>query len=538
VAELFEIVTGRVHDFVFKHDSVRVIQCAVKYATIPQKKQIAKELKGTYKPLAESRYAKFLLAKMIVEGDQETKDLIIPEFYGHVRRLINHPEASWILDDVYRTVATKEQKAIMLREWYGPDFAVFKTEDTANITANLATILKKNPEKRAVILKYLQERINQLVQKKMTGFTILHDAMLQYFLNLSPESEEFTDFHRLILGDNKEEETDLLRNLAFTHYGSELACLTIAHGSAKDRRQMLRAYKDVIDMLAYDKWGYRVLLTAMDVFDDTRELSQRIFTELILLKKDAKPEEQAEKILNLAGHQSGHIVLLYPFVGAQRKLLHPDTLQLMQRVQGIRSTTSKKDPNVRRNEIITPLSPLFLNTIELHAVELVGNSFGCQFITEVILDGIGPKDAALKSVANLAQGNPEEADHISRSPFAGKMLKTLIAGGRFDRQAGKVILVEPNLKFAELLLEIMKSEPGRLRQWILSEGAFVVLQLLEAPWEDAADGEYVKTQVKNCRKDLKNMAAAAEQSEDDGNAAETARKGKAAKLLLEASASW
>ncbi|KAH0390553.1 ARM repeat-containing protein, partial [Aureobasidium melanogenum] len=40
VAELFEIITGRVRDFVFKHDSVRVIQCALKYANMQQRKQI------------------------------------------------------------------------------------------------------------------------------------------------------------------------------------------------------------------------------------------------------------------------------------------------------------------------------------------------------------------------------------------------------------------------------------------------------------------------------------------------------------------
>jgi pumilio family protein 6 len=66
--ELFEIVTGRVKDFVFKHDSVRTIQCALKYSTMAQRRMIAEELKGNYKNLAESRYAKFLIGKLIVEG--------------------------------------------------------------------------------------------------------------------------------------------------------------------------------------------------------------------------------------------------------------------------------------------------------------------------------------------------------------------------------------------------------------------------------------------------------------------------------------
>ena len=92
------------------------MQTAIKYATPDQKKQIARELKGTYAQLAESRYAKFLIGKLLVQNDEEIRDIIIPEFYGRVRKLINHSEASWILDDIYRGVATKEQKAILLED--------------------------------------------------------------------------------------------------------------------------------------------------------------------------------------------------------------------------------------------------------------------------------------------------------------------------------------------------------------------------------------------------------------------------------------
>ena len=66
--ELFSIVNGRVHDFVFKHDSVRVIQCALKYANSEQRAAIAEELKGEYKNMAQSKYAKFLVAKLIIDG--------------------------------------------------------------------------------------------------------------------------------------------------------------------------------------------------------------------------------------------------------------------------------------------------------------------------------------------------------------------------------------------------------------------------------------------------------------------------------------
>lgn len=111
VEELFQIITGKVKDFVLKHDSVRVIQTAIKYSTPEQKRMIATELKGTYRQLAESKYAKFLIGKLLIQGDDEIRDLIVPEFFGHVRKMIKHAEASWILDDVYRGVANKQQRA-------------------------------------------------------------------------------------------------------------------------------------------------------------------------------------------------------------------------------------------------------------------------------------------------------------------------------------------------------------------------------------------------------------------------------------------
>jgi pumilio homology domain family member 6 len=55
VAELFGIITGRVKDFVFKHDSVRIIQTALKYGNLEQRRQVARELTGEYRALAESR---------------------------------------------------------------------------------------------------------------------------------------------------------------------------------------------------------------------------------------------------------------------------------------------------------------------------------------------------------------------------------------------------------------------------------------------------------------------------------------------------
>ncbi|KAK5241264.1 Pumilio y domain member 6, partial [Cryomyces antarcticus] len=218
-------------------------------------------------------------------SDAEVRDLVIPEFYGHVRRLINHPEASWILDDIYRGIATASQKAILLREWYGAEFAIFKVDEKVAHVATLSDIFAQTPEKRKPIMQYLLQLINQLIQKKLTGFTMLHDAMLQYLLNTKPGTEEATEFLELLKGD---EEGDLLKNMAFTKSGSRVACLALAYGSAKDRKNILRVYKDNVETLAYDKYGHLVLLTALDVIDDTVLTSKAIFPDLL---GDAKAPE-------------------------------------------------------------------------------------------------------------------------------------------------------------------------------------------------------------------------------------------------------
>ncbi|RDL42081.1 ARM repeat-containing protein [Venustampulla echinocandica] len=493
VAELFDIITGRIKDFVLKHDSVRVVQTALKYSTPAQKRMIANELAGTYRQLAESKYAKFLIGKLLVQGDAEIRDLIVPEFFGHVRRLIRHPEASWILDDIYRGVATKQQKAVILREWYGAEFALFK-EDKPE-TAELSEILAVDPGKRAPIMSSLFELINHLVQKKLTGFTLLHDAMLQYFLNAKPGTEEVTDYIELIKGD---EEGDLLKNLAFTRSGSRLVSLVLAHGTAKDRKHILKTYKDTMQMMAGDANGHIIILTVYDVIDDTVLTSKSVFPEL--LSKDA--DQQIENISLAANDLNARLPLLYLFEGRSRALFPPShsaDLEILSELDTIRKTTSKKDPEIRRSELVKAISPYLLKPIETAAADLVASPFGCQFITAVLLGAEGEKSAALQAIAETASGDPtfiqpppeeqEEqegqeasdaeppASHVSATASGGRMLKSLIAGGRFDSKTKTIIPTIPALNFADILYPHIKDH---IIDWATGPSSFVVVALTES----------------------------------------------------------
>ncbi|KAI1459384.1 ARM repeat-containing protein [Annulohypoxylon moriforme] len=543
VEELFSITTGRMKDFALKHDAVRVVQTAIKYATPERRKMIARELRGTYPLLAESKYAKFLIGKLLVKGDEEVRDIIVPEFFGRVRKLINHPEASWILDDIYRGIATKEQKAILLREWYGPEFHIFRqtTEGETTPSADLSQILAEQPSKRGPIMKYLLDLTNQLIQKKMTGFTILHDAMYQYYTNVKQGTEEAKEYMEMIKED---ENGDLLKNMAFTKSGARLVCLLLAHGTAKDRKQILKTYKDTFQLMSTDPNGHLVILAAYDLIDDTVLTSKSIISELI----GKTEQDEVTNIVIGVNDPNARLIIRYPLEGASKALFdagHADDLKLLEELWEIRKTTSKKDPEIRRKELVAALSPHLLTAIATSPLDLISTSHGSQMVIEALLSCVGDKSEALQAIASTAKGDPHEVEeseealtpreHISKAPHGGRMFKTLIAGGHFDKATRRIIPVDPPLHFADILYPIIKDH---IMAWATGPSSFVVLSLLEV--DDFSHKDELKSILKKNKKTLEKAAteetpeqkaakeAAKEAAEADGEKKSSKKKGKKA----------
>ena len=394
-------------------------------------------------------------------------------------------------------------------------------------------------------MTYLYGLINQLIQKKLTGFTMLHDAMLQYFENAKASSEQANEF---ILNLQSDEESDLLKNLAFTPSGSRIVCLALTYGSAKDRRHILKAYKDTVEILAYDPHGYKILLTMYDVVDDTVMLSKSIISELITKTTPKSTEDQIQKqhdtIFSLATHNIARATILYPFTGPVKWLLPPGStyMSLLPTIEEIRVTTSKKPAKTRHAELVATLYGPLLSTVAAHASNLSKSSFGCQFIAEMMLaapsssQGVSSSESnvntdkvesAATAVAALCTGSPETDEaHIANSAAGCRMLKTLVAGGRFDPALGKVVRSEPQKKvedssstsepsteagagagagkgFASKMWHIVKEE-GTLQEWACGSCAFVIVALVEV--EGFEERREVLAALKKMKKRLNEVA--------------------------------
>jgi len=73
------------------------------------------------------------------------------------------------------------------------------------------------------------------------------------------------------------------------------------------------------------------------------------------------------------------------------------------------------------------------------------------------------------------------------------MFKTLIAGGRFDKETGALKRIDPPLNFADVLYPVIKEHAI---QWAVGPSSFTILALLESPDFSSKD-ELLKLLRKN-----------------------------------------
>lgn len=74
----------------FAHDTVRVIECLIQYGNENHRNAVFSELKDEIVEMSKSKYARFILKKMLTYGSKEQKSLITKSFTGKVTKLIKH----------------------------------------------------------------------------------------------------------------------------------------------------------------------------------------------------------------------------------------------------------------------------------------------------------------------------------------------------------------------------------------------------------------------------------------------------------------
>ena len=79
---------------------------------------------------------------------------------GHVKGLIKHKEAVELVEVVYNEYATAKERALLLQEFYGPQFTLF--EDSG---FTIDQILSTSPEQKETIIKYMKQMLINVLNK-------------------------------------------------------------------------------------------------------------------------------------------------------------------------------------------------------------------------------------------------------------------------------------------------------------------------------------------------------------------------------------
>ncbi|XP_054714765.1 pumilio homolog 3-like [Uloborus diversus] len=471
LSQICELIKGRVKEFTFAHDTVRVLECVLASGTESHRSLVFEELKGDIISLSKAKYGKFCVLKMLRYGSKRQKEEIMKTFHGHVISLIRHNEAAEVVEAAFNECANSLQRFELIQEFFGADYKFFKT---SNIQS-LGEILEKSPETKSVIIDNIKRELMKVLEKSVVKHSIVHYILLQFMLYCDPASRsEVIESLRPVVPE-----------ILHTKDGSRVAMHCIWHGNIKDRKVIMKAMTTFVPKIAIEEHGHMVLLALFDCVDDTVALGKYIIKELV------------KNLLELSQNIHGKKVLIYLVNPRDPHFIHPDIISILKTGDG--NVNSKKNPVVRSSELKSIISEPLIQLIVSNIPALYTDNAFCLFSAVILKHIAGDRTAAFRSIAKIA-AEPYNSDnknkHIIEVSGSNFMLKQLILN---DASVLKEKDCTSTDTFSYVLANTVPS--GVLKTWIeCNRGAFLLVSLLETEIPEVV--EKVKEELTGCKKYL------------------------------------
>ena len=340
--------------------------------------------------------------KIFIIISTEERASVISEFYGKVLKLIKHKEASLVIEEAYSQYANASQRTALVEEFYGPEFALFKSNKNRSIEQ-----LMEQPIKKENILKHLQHTLTSILGKggwDITAHTIVHRALMEYFQYADERNiQSMVEFVK-----------DHIVHILHTREGAFVARKAILYGTTKERKYIIKTFKSYVAKIACEQYGHTVLLTIFDCVDDTTLIQKSILSEIT---KKVKPtttvigtEEDAENVglINVITNRWGSRVALYLLSHREGKYFSPSDIKLLEEGDAIREKTSKKDPEIRRKELLKAFSPAMIEICTKYAEQLIRDRVSSSVVLETVRYAVGEKNELIQAIAGVNKGTIEE----------------------------------------------------------------------------------------------------------------------------------
>ncbi|KAI0353312.1 ARM repeat-containing protein [Trametes cingulata] len=480
---LMDIIRGKVKDIVFKHDASRIVQTVVKYGGQKERNEIAEELKGKYRELAQSKYSKFLITKLI-RFCPTYRAQILREFQGHVLRMLLHREASSVLADAFELYTNAYERSLLLRDFYGKEASLFTVtagsdEEKERSKKGLRGLMEGlEGDRRKRVLASLKDNLVTIFNnpdKGAVAHAIVHRATWEYLAAVA-EIEDEAEAEKL-RREIFETCQDVLAEMVHTKDGSRVVREFIAWGTAKDRKHIVKAIKPHVERMCKDDEAQLVLFTALDIIDDTKLTAKSLVSDIV----SSAP--------SLYTSPQGRRSIFYLVAPRTRRHFTPAQIATLAETDHIRSKTSKKDDALRASEIRKAASDGLLQWIAEKGADVARDTGGSLVVCEIMLEAEGDKSAAsenlLKALSAPYPSKDPANPHPISLPHTSRLYKTLLQGGHFSHST-RTVERSPHFSARDFAVRFVQVVGREVTVAMAkAEGAFVVAALCEQLAEHA-----------------------------------------------------
>ncbi|XP_030540132.1 pumilio homolog 24 [Rhodamnia argentea] len=501
VTEALQKMKGKISEIAGSHVSSRVLQTCIKYCSQAERDKVFGELQPHLLNLACNTYAVHLVKKLLDSASKTQLAAFISSLHGHVASHLRHMVGSVVIEHVYQ-LANATQKQALLMELYSTELQLFK--DLVSMKeSRLVDVISKLGLQKSSVLRHMSSVIQPILEKGIVDHSIIHRMLVEYFSIADKSSAR--DVLQQLSGP-------LLVRMIHTRDGSQIGMLCIKHGSAKERKKIIKGMKGHIGKIAHDQYGSLVLVCIVSVVDDTklvtkiimREL-QTILKELVLDKNGRRPLLQLlhtncsrylspsdfaslnSSIPSLCSKDASEADSIAELGDVNELVEGKADMEMAvaeeQDEDGIPDVVDhlinggKKDPLIRRRELLvnSGLAESLVDVCIENVGELIASNFGKEVIYEVATGGadgilhptLEDKLKSLhESIAALV-AQPKSADtkeeHVLQNFHSSRTIRKLV----MDCPPFAVTLWEKALK-------------GRCRTWAQGHSSKVITAFLES----------------------------------------------------------
>jgi len=486
--KVMELIRGKVREIALQHDASRVVQAAIQFGSEVQRKEILTEIcesEGSLAEMAKIQYAHFCCLKFIkyCARDDASIKMIVKSFKGEMPRLAVHGVGARVVESLFQNLPPK-QTASLKQEFYGPHFSLFVQELTSvpSLKSNIDNAKTETQKKSAI--DFVQAIINKGMTKSFYGFTYFQQLFAEY-IDVAEPSEI-----RMLSSTVADHSIHLLS----TRVGTRVVAACASYGTPKDRKRICKSLKGYTSSSLRHRDAYLALLRLVQVTDDTVSIQKSVLNEILTKPKDNDESDGDARngILELAMSDTGSKLFLMILVQdeeSRHKYFDPYERSILEPIPTIKENgkeipTSKKDPEIRRKELLKHIKEELLETCTENVEKLLKSLPGSRVMKEVYTSA--PTEKLANAVIDVCEGSID----IFEDPIAHRSIKNLIlCDAESEKPFVSKLLVD---RLGNRLLKIPKS----------NRGAFVAGALLKVPSVNGA----VKKAFSSIKKEIESKS--------------------------------